>query len=85
MNWIQSHVAFAIRGLVTASRSVAVTYSASLTVTGCASSGSSRSIEVAGSTITVASDSDCRAMQSGSARLWQAHDLPPFLPPNGLI
>ena len=69
---------FAIRGLASASCSAAAMCSASLVATGCASSGPSRAIEAPGHPIVIASDSDCRALQSRKARLWSARDLPPI-------
>lgn len=86
MNWIRFHrtIAFAIRGLIGTSCPVAAMCSASLLVTGCASSGSARTTEVAGYPITLASDSDCRAMQGGKSGLSPARDLPPVMAHDGL-
>lgn len=76
---VQRTMIFAIRGLVSAACLAAAMCSASLVVTGCVSSGSSRAIEAPEYPIVIASDSDCRALQSRKARLWPARDLPPIL------
>lgn len=74
---------FAIRR-ASAACSAAAMCSASLVVTGCASSGSSRAIEGQEYPIVIASDSDCRVLQSGKTRLWTARELPPIFSNNEL-
>ena len=77
-------VVLASRGLPGAYLLVAAMCSASLLIASCASSGSSEPLEVAGYAVTIAPNSECRAMQGGSAKVRPARDLPPFLPSDEL-
>ena len=86
MRWLrlQMQIVLASRGLPGAYLLVAAMCGASLLIASCASSGSSGPLEVAGYAVTIAPDSDCRAMQGGNAKVRPARDLPPFLPSDEL-